>query len=176
MRSAVVTFMIAAVAVVISLSSCSQRMKEFFIVKKALGKPMVVPASLIRISGPDFPVGCGYKMVSFVNSDECEKCYASTLPIWTGVLGENLEEIPVVFIFEKPSERLKAVLDSTSKFIIFSDPESAFRRSNTYLEDDIQYDTFLVDSSNTIVLRGNPLFGDKILKMYLKVLSEEKIQ
>lgn len=166
--------MIATVAVIISISSCSQRMKEYFIVKRALGKSMEIPSTLVKISGSDFPMSSRYKMVSFVNAAECEKCYASTLPIWSGILGETVEEIPVVFIFEKPSEQLKAVLDSTSQFVILSDSELAFRKLNKYLEDDIQYDTFLLDSSNTIVLRGNPLFGDKILKMYLKVLSEEK--
>jgi hypothetical protein len=42
------------------------------------------------------------------------------------------------------------------------------------LQDEINYETFLVDKDDNILLVGNPLFSNEIRKLYLEVISQHK--
>ncbi len=170
MQSAVYKILVTVTIAVFSLSSCS-RIKDYFIVKKAVGKEMIFPDSLVKVTGPELQKGEKYTLVSFVNAKECAKCYAATLPIWNAVLETSRADVQTVFVFEQATEQLQASIDSSNSHTVFADFKCLFRKENRYLQNDIKYDTFLVDSTNTIVLRGNPLFGENILRMYLNVIS-----
>lgn len=58
-------------------------------------------------------------------------------------------------------------------YSIVVDFQNRFYQKNN-IQDEINYQTFLVDKENKILLVGNPLFSNEIKKMYLDVISQHK--
>lgn len=171
-----------AIAITLMLISCSHKADEKRATVLSLeGMEIVIPDSLV------FTVQCvpveitndnhDYRILTYIDAKDCTPC-KMRLSDWNQIIDKykRIDEVNVDFLMvvNAPSSY---ELDSVVRAERFRNPicfDSAgvFIRHNS-IPDKFSYQTFLLDSDNSILLTGNPTVNPKIEDLYDSVILEE---
>lgn len=118
------------------------------------------------------------RLVVYFDSTSCQSCRVNKLYEWNNIIeieSESRGEFEIIFIFS-PSISQKALLKrslAVSKFahVVWFDYNNYFFKNNTFIPKDNRFHVFLLDKNNKIVFVGNPLYGEKIAKLFNQVLE-----
>lgn len=117
-----------------------------------------------------------YSMIVYADSLECSSCFIRGISEWHRLL--NLEKsgiVKFIFIIQPKQGDVQYVYNhmylSHLKHDIFIDAAGVFRKRNPHIPDDSMCHVFLLDSSNRVVLVGNPLHSGKIKEMLYKIIE-----
>lgn len=119
-----------------------------------------------------------YKFIYYADSTICSTCLISTLDKWNSFIDstENKYKIKYIFIVNPKYDKLwqtqLSVRHSTLIARIYIDSMGNFRKSNPQIPDNHKYHTMLIDSTNNVVLVGNPLDNTDIRTLFLKILGD----
>lgn len=122
----------------------------------------------------------GYKMVSYWSSEECTKCAISHLYLWNYIINKS-RNVSFIFIFETKSSQKKDFEYSVENSVennnvtICIDTLGIFKKDNPVLPQESYFHTFLLDSTNNIILVGNPLNNLKIKNLYFECIKDDKV-
>lgn len=150
------------------------------IINKMHASPISFPQEMVFQIGSDTlgnsPLDSEYKIITYIDSIGCSIC-KMRLARWTDIMPEfisltegNIELIMIVNSSQSP-EYMTAIKDYGFNHPISFDSKSLFKQNN-YLSSNDNYNTFLVDSNDSIVVIGNPATNPKIKKLYERVLSD----
>lgn len=171
-----------AIAITLLLFSCSHKVDE----KRATvlsmeGMEIVIPDSLVfTVQGVPVEItndNHDYRILTYIDAKDCTPC-KMRLSDWNEVINKykRIDEVDVDFLMvvNAPSSH---ELDSVIRAEGFRNPicfDSAglFIRRNS-IPDKFSYQTFLLDSDNSILLTGNPTVNPKIEDLYDSVILEE---
>lgn len=114
------------------------------------------------------------KMVVYVNQSGCEDCkLRALLPIYMFILeNEHLMNFAVIIILHTANKDTPDYMLKEMRFrrTVFYDLDGSFERLNPHLPNDEQFHTFLLNKENKVVLAGNPVYNERLKKLYLKEL------
>lgn len=171
------------VAIVFALISCSGKDEIKKNIIEMTSRPVVINDGGMQIWIPKdsacFVEERDYKLVIYVDSSRCTKCFINQLPDWKELLSLEKEEgshMQFIFILEPhrgDSDSTKNSLEKSGfEHYVFIDQNSIFREANTHIPHGSEYHTFLLDKNNNIILVGNPLRNDRINKLFLKRIGK----
>jgi len=128
-----------------------------------------------KISSMNKPL---FRLVAYVDSSECSSCSLGKLKSLESYLKKNVFNKSFQFIIVLESKRdevktnieeIKVVGISTPVLI---DSTSIFRQENPQMPNNSILHTFLLNSSDSIVLVGDPLQNEHIDKLFRKIVNE----
>lgn len=119
------------------------------------------------------------RLIVFFDSTTCQSCRVNKLYEWDSIISIETKEnakFETMFIFSPTADQkglLKRSL-ATSKFshVVWFDYSNSFLTNNTFIPKDSRFHVFLLDRNNKIVFVGNPLYGEKIAKLFNQVLKD----
>lgn len=114
------------------------------------------------------------KIISYIDGS-CGSCLYS-LANWKELISSNeFKNISFrLYVKTYNLKQLTLILKEIDfQYPIVVDYQNQFYQKN-HIQDEINYETFLVDKDNNILLVGNPLFSNEIKKLYLEVVSQYK--
>lgn len=166
---------------VLSLSSCveSRIRKEL---KEFSRATVVIPENLVKVDGMNITEygdsGFGKAvMVVYYDSTECTECRLNHLyelnPLYE--LSDKYDGFEVVTIFSPVITEYDALMENLVKLRfahpLYVDMSGDFMKNNPDIPDDALYHCFLLDSSGTPVLTGNPVYSDDMWKLFESTLA-----
>lgn len=119
-----------------------------------------------------------FKILFYVDSLGCTSCRLKQLYVWKRIISESdsvFEKSPVFLFFFNPKRAeendLKSALkNSRFKYNVFIDSEDKIGKSNKFpLTQEFQ--CFLLDRNNKVLLIGNPASNPKIWELYKQTIS-----
>ena len=114
-----------------------------------------------------------YKIVVYTDSVGCTSCKLQ-LYKWNTFIEEVSRngEVDFYFYFQSKDKRLLSSILSRENFKlpIYLDKEDEFRNANK-ISNEMQYQCFLLDADDKVVLIGNPVLNSKIWELYKEVLG-----
>ena len=171
----------------VCFSACKDKRKDNItkIVKEWTGKEILFPEGLACTSmGRD--TSCvdlysdSYKILLYVDSTGCTSCRLN-LSDWNRIMGESdsafITKPKFVFVFQpkKSDEKeLHYVLESNGFcHPVFVDKENEFNKTNKFPSNP-DYQCFLLDKDNKVIMVGNPSQNTGIWTLYKSVINREK--
>jgi hypothetical protein len=119
-------------------------------------------------------------MVVYSDSVDCTGYYISQLGLWNELLYlENKSKSKVAFFFiiniqAQDYNIVKSALNlSQLKHSVYIDTIDVFKQNNPQLPDSRIHHTFLLNKENKVVLIGNPLYNERVEKLFLELLKEQ---
>ena len=121
-----------------------------------------------------------YKLVVYTDSTECTSCYISRMSNW-GEVNQDLffdscHNARLIFIFSpsqgKMQEIRQIVEESSKDWPIYLDTAYVFQRVNKQIPDNRLFHVFLLNKNDEILCVGNPLYNEKIRRIYKSVIKE----
>lgn len=164
--------------------ACSDKNRELIAGIEILkSEPIVLPCvGEAELFGSDSSFcdfsACELKVVVFTDSAECSTCMLKRWGEWERLVAWDREyegRVKFYFIFE-PSQKnaylLPLVLENSRvNYPVFIDRERFFRKSNPHIPDKSIFHVFLLDSRDSVVAVGSPLFNER-----MEVLMKEEIR
>ncbi len=134
------------------------------------------PDSMIHYSTSDAEL----KVVVYSDSTDCTGCYIKQLNLWNDFIEiEEESKGKVVFIFimdvnPKDCNMVYNALNTSAlKHSVFIDTLHSFRRENKQIPDNKLFYTFVLNKDNKVVLIGNPLFNERIEKLFQELTRDQ---
>jgi len=174
--------------VIVLLSSCdnnNKRTSAVRIVAEWTGKEMIFPQGISCTSiGTDTTCvdlyNDNYKIVLYVDSIGCTSCILR-LSEWKKIMNESdsafIRKPEFVFFFQpkrKDERELLSIFRQNAFFHpVFIDKENEIGKLNR-LPSNIEYQCFLIDKDNRVVMIGNPANNPSIWVLYKRIISENK--
>ena len=166
--------------ITVSITGCSS--KDINIRKKIeclKASPIILPTdSMEIIKNEKFDFGISrYLMISYLDSANCTNCEISHLYLWNHIIKKS-EKVSFFFIFETKSslksqfENLTDNICDNKNVVICIDTLGIFKKANPMLPQESFLHTFLLDSTNHVVIVGNPLKNSKIKELYFDCIRE----
>lgn len=171
------------------LSSCEkaqQKRDVRRIVSEWIGKEIMLPDGITCcLSGQDtIPVFCErkfhtpFKVLLYVDSTGCTDCRLK-LHLWEKLIGEadNLfpDQLSFLFYFQPKATEPKAIHDLLHRnrfaYPVFVDVYDQLNKLNN-LPQDVNFQCFLLDRHNQVVLIGDPVMNPQIWLLYKKAIQD----
>ena len=116
------------------------------------------------------------KLVMSVSSDECTTCTISKMYLADTLFRIKSYDdfVPMVIIRPEESQRdsiLEAIRFNWFEFPVYEDREGRFMKINPVIPEDGRFHTFLVGRDDRILLVGNPMLDERIMKLYMETLT-----
>lgn len=166
-----VTSFVTFFLVLLALPSC-KRIAVQHRYKQMVEHEVVMPQGMTLLSERFVnPFGKTDRIVVWFDAHACSTCEVKRLNGWTSVLDSFGEEAPdPIFVFSCP-EDLRDEFETTIAnmeydFSIWADYQNEFELNNKQIPADSRYHTFVIDSTNNVVLIGNPVYNKKIRQLY----------
>jgi hypothetical protein len=158
------------------------------VVKEWMGKTIQFPEDAqCNILGKDtIPGLCSgafhkeYKILLYVDSSGCSSCRLRLFQ-WQQLIEEagRLFEgsLSFLFFFQPKNKQEMDFLFQRDKFAhpVFIDMNNTINRLNHFPPQE-EYQCFLLDKGNKVLIVGNPTFNSKIWELYKEQISGEKIK
>lgn len=119
-----------------------------------------------------------YKILSYIDSTECLGCKMRLFE-WKQfiTLVDSLSSDTVQFLFFLSSKNKMDInrMLITDRFVypVCVDEHDSINKLNNF-HSDYQFQTFLLDEYNKVVLVGNPIYNNKVKELYLKIITGEE--
>lgn len=187
MRSIVIIVIIFLGTVV---SSCKQKdpvMSVEEIVKEWKGKEIAFPSNLhFSILGTDslYAVDFNkqYKILMYIDSVGCTSCklkiekWGEFIKEYKPVIGDKIEYLFIFHPQKTGVKSLKAELYANNFLTpVCFDLEDEFNKLNN-LPQDFDFQTFLLNKENQVLVVGNPVNNSAIKELYLDILLDRKVR
>lgn len=168
-----------AIAITLLLTSCSHKADEKRAAVLSLeGMEIVIPDSLV-FTAQGVPVEItnnnhDYRILTYIDAKDCTPC-KMRLGDWNQIINKykRIDETDVDFLMvvNAPSSyELDSVVNAENfRSPICFDSAGVFILHNS-IPDKFSYQTFLLDSDNSILLTGNPTVNPKIEDLYDEVI------
>ena len=166
---------------IITLFSCQKNdPKAIQQVKQWQGKEIYFPDSLTsRIMGKD--TSCtelfnkDYKILVFVDSTDCTECKLQ-LYEWSKLINNSQQyndKLSIIFIIHTPNPKNIDIICKKNKFNypLFYDKKNITNTLNHFPKE-IEFQTFLLDKNNHVIIIGNPIKNTKMWNLYMKIISQ----
>jgi hypothetical protein len=177
------------ILIVLSLSICSceayiNRKKAEKIAKEWIGKTIVFPPDIPCISVMQDTMlhlrmdNKPYKLLLYVNAKGCESCRIQP-NMWVPLIKEADSTLSNVlsfeFYFHSKDERNLLQILKREKFdqFIYIDKNDELNKLNNF-SININYQCFLLDKNNKVILIGNPFNNPHIWRLCKKIISEKR--
>jgi hypothetical protein len=175
------------IVVAISITSCQKksRLDALQIIKQWTGKEIRFPSDLFCTSlGKDttcIDLSCeNYKIMLYVDSKGCTSCKLN-LSGWKKIMQESdslfIRKPEFIFIFQ-PKQKDERLLQSFLRQNRFSHPVFIDKNNETYklniFPSKRDYQCFLLNKDNRVILIGNPVDVPGIWQLFQKVIIEMK--
>lgn len=166
---------------ILILSSCkdSQRDKVISILQEWDQKELQFPSQLVFTSqGKDtieYSLQDKYKIITYVDSLGCVSCKLH-LPEWKKFIQivDSLQPGTVQFLFffspKKKKDIHRILLENRFKYPVCIDEKDSINILN-HFPSNINFQTFLLDRDNKVVVVGNPIHNLKVKELYFKVIT-----
>lgn len=174
-----VSHFLCVVVVLFQLFGCSERKKHEMVVNEWMGKELEMPESVCFMIGDgDIESSLDYAdftIVTYVDSAGCSNCKMK-LKEWSEFLNElNLFSDDVVdfrmIVNSKNKGKVKNIVRLTQfLYPVAIDDGDLFNKENN-LPKKSEYQTFLLDSDNRVLVVGNPIYNPKIRKIYKDIIN-----
>ena len=107
---------------------------------------------------------------------DCHSCIAD-LEKWEDfyLFTENNKNIELLFfLYTSDLEIFKKSLYTKDihKYPLIIDPQNKYIVRNNLSIDNKMYQTFLLDSNNKVILVGNPIYNEKLMKLYKEEINK----
>ena len=124
-----------------------------------------------------------YKLVVFTDSTECSPCNISRITDWKDVAQDIFKDCysdaKLLFIISpsrrKMQEIRQIVEESSMDWPIYLDTAYVFQKVNIQIPDNRLFHVFLLNENDEILCVGNPLYNEKIRRIYKTVIKERNI-
>lgn len=146
------------------------------------GKEVVLPGRLkfhvlddevnVESQKPDF------RIINFIDSSGCTGCrmklnhWADLINEFKSIPGIDVECLTIVST-DNVDDITSILKQSNYLHPVAIDPENTFLKSNN-LPAQSAYHTFLLDSSDKVVVIGNPVLNPKIKKLYKQIITNNE--
>ena len=168
-------FIFYVIVIIWLVVSCSEKKQNLFnIVKEWQNKSIVFPEDLeLKNFDQDslyLYSHTKYRIISYIDSSGCTECKLK-LPSWRRLkfITDSLNiNVKFIFISATKDPQDLAILQIKNNFSMpyFYDRNERMKKVNK-LPDNIELQTFLLDSTNKVLLIGNPVFNKRIQQLYL---------
>ena len=158
--------------VIVTFSACNSRKKA---IAEQIGvlysNPINIPYTdmdTLIVDSVCLPHKARYKIFIYVDSTECSACYASHYMDWEPIVKEcrkNARSVALIVIIENKNLSThirEKFLMANFRNSIFIDKDGAFRKNNLKFPSSTIMHVLLLDSSNKVLLVGNPLNNKNI--------------
>jgi hypothetical protein len=177
--------------IIVFLCFCCKENKKLAevnrVVKEWMGKTIQFPENAqCNILGKDtVPDLCSgsfhkeYKVLLYVDSSGCSSCRLRLFQ-WQQLIEEadNLygENLSFLFFFQPKNKQEMEFLFQRDKFAytVFIDMDNTINHLNHFPQQE-EYQCFLLDKNNSVLIIGNPTWNPKIWELYKEQISSEKI-
>ena len=123
----------------------------------------------------------GYKWLIVYSLEGCKPCIVSNVCDWENFqhnCKENGMDFSVVSIFETKSRQIDELCNAYHELnvssMIYVDTTKVFCDENPHIPEKNLYRTFLIDSSNNVILVGNPIRNIAIEQMFYDIMKKAK--
>lgn len=116
------------------------------------------------------------KLIIYYDSTECSSCHIAHLNDWNEIIqiSHQYNKFRPIFIFSPSKSKISDVLNAIEKFPfnypMLLDFENKFYKKNTFIPNNLNYHTFLLNKNNQIILVGNPLYNSQLWNLYQKTI------
>lgn len=174
----VVVLIIFVIEFSFCLSSCnSYQRKVRNIVKEWSGKEIVFPSLDAKIMGRDTIISCisdyKYKILTYIDTTGCSACRLRLFDwkILKKEIDKLPEEVPLFFVVQSKNYKEFEEIQKVNKFTypVYYDYDGMLDKMN-HFPDDPNFQTFLLDKNNRVVVIGNPVTNDKMWQIYIDVI------
>ncbi|GHT73921.1 hypothetical protein AGMMS50262_05870 [Bacteroidia bacterium] len=172
--------------IVVSFTACKQNKKEDYarkIVTEWMGRTVQLPDNILpsvlnegTVSSVLFQTP--YKILVYTDSTGCTNCKLK-LSVWKNLIQEIDSLMPnklsILFYFHPKNEQELSYLFRRENFDypVFIDMENQIDQLN-HFPSQMEYQCFLLDKDNKVVLIGNPTLNPKVWELYKTQISGEK--
>lgn len=116
------------------------------------------------------------KILVYIDSTGCTDCRIHDLRAWKNYMEDINYQADLIFIFQTKDlqalKRMVNLINLDPKFV-FYDTLNTFEKQNAFLKD-TEYNTFLLDKNNHILLIGTPLYHTDLWNLYKKQIIDHK--
>ena len=154
------------------------------VVAEWTGKEILFPAGIpCQSSGADNPCidfsNQNYKILLYVDSAGCSSCRLKQLSEWKRIIEETDSlfsgEVDFLFFFQpkKQDEKELQYIFRGNDFIhpVFIDTKNEIEKLNNF-PSQIEYQCFLLDRDNKVLMIGNPSINNAIWQLFRKIIIE----
>lgn len=118
---------------------------------------------------------CKFRYIMYILEDRCSSCMINNLSLWNEMLGlSKQKKLQLVFIMAASSNEIndikQAFHTSGLEYPIMIDTCGIFMRCNSYIPKNHLYQTFLIDSQDSIRLIGDPIHNKEIRSLMNKIV------
>jgi hypothetical protein len=183
---------ILIVVVACCLCSCGKKYKQHTTATKVVnewtGKEILLPANnscqcyslerTVEIVECTQQLESDYKVLLYVDSTGCTSCKLRLLS-WKELIQEADSAFAgklsfTFFFYPKNKEMLYTLLSGyRMDYPVFIDESNEINRLNNF-PDKVEYQCFLLDKDNRVLLVGNPTLNPKIWELYKEVITGKK--
>ena len=152
-------------------------------VKEWINRKLIFPDSLLQLKNDTLSSvkterfkTRNLKIVTFI-SGECYSC-VKTLNLWANLIDsldrfDKIEFIPIILTFDTDQFINDFYTDSPKTLELYIDQDLKFVTNYT-LPNDFTLRTFLLNADNIVLLIGNPLYKNEVLKLYLEEIKSHE--
>lgn len=121
-----------------------------------------------------------YNFVLYVDSNNCSSCTLGTLEKWDTFLCEinSCNDIGFYPIFSPPKSQLFVFINQAKAqyagYPILVDTVGVFKKRNSFLPSEQLYNTFLIDSTGSIIVVGTPINNPAIEEIIKRRIKKQK--
>ena len=183
-NSKIVFLTIFLVACIFSFNGCKKQQKKVeSIVKEWVGKEIKFPDNFqCNLSGKDTSymmcaslIESEFKILLYVDSTGCTDCKLQLME-WSDLINEinyiQGNKLSFLFFFHpKDITELQLILQRNNfRHPVFIDTKDKINHMNKF-EKKSDYQCFLLDKNNKVLMIGNPIQNTKILELYKKQIG-----
>ena len=115
-----------------------------------------------------------YKILLYVDSTACTECKLQ-LYEWYKLIKESqkyTDSLSFIFVVQTPNPKKIDIICKKNKFDypIFYDSKNNINKINNFPEQ-IEYQTFLLNQDNRVLIIGNPIKNEKLWNLYLRIIN-----
>lgn len=163
------------------LTSCEFKSNERRKIEIMMSNPINLSLDKLKCIGHNLKKNdARYKWIVYKSLKGCKPCIISKVYDWE-MFEHNCAEdgisVSFVCIFEQGDNEMDNILEAykTANLSsnIYVDTANVFMTKNRQIPSERKYHTFLVDENNRVVLVGNPIYNEKISKMFFDIIRKK---
>jgi len=170
--------LIIVAAITLSLcNSCHRNHKLKELVNSWVNREIILPTYLpFKIYGKDTIVSTDftYKIINYIDTNDCMSCNLK-LYEWRQLRNEiKNNRTGIIFIVHANNyDEFETLLrKNRADFLCIYDYDRDIQKLNNF-PNKKSLQTFLLDSNNKVLLIGNPIYNEKLRKLYIKTLQNQ---
>lgn len=170
---------ITAIAVCIVMPSCRKADSSAEMVDKWVGREFLFPESCtFSVSDNLFDINvfdADFKIITYIDSNGCQACnmklqaWQHAIDSFKSIAGKDVEFLMIINS-EETNDLSHIITQYAFTYPVVFDSSDVFNRLNNF-SDNVNYQSFLLDSENKIIAIGNPVLNQSIYKLYHKIIS-----